>query len=70
MKKAMERIKRKLTRGSRARANVRAASAEQHKLGSTAEQPVYSLDELIAGINDGNLHGEFKTGHALGHECV
>lgn len=30
--------------------------------------PEYSLDELVAGINADNLHGETSTGRATGGE--
>jgi antitoxin MazE len=28
----------------------------------------YSLDELLAGVSEDNLHGEFDTGGAVGKE--
>ncbi|NLC55229.1 MAG: AbrB/MazE/SpoVT family DNA-binding domain-containing protein [Armatimonadetes bacterium] len=33
-----------------------------------AAAPHYSLDELLAGITDDNLHGEWHTGPAVGAE--
>jgi antitoxin MazE len=30
--------------------------------------PVYTLDELLAGITEENLHGEIATGEPVGNE--
>jgi antitoxin MazE len=30
--------------------------------------PVYTLDELLEGMTEENLHGEVMTGHAVGNE--
>jgi antitoxin MazE len=30
--------------------------------------PVYTLDELLAGMNEENLHGEVKPASAVGNE--
>ena len=32
------------------------------------EAPVYTLDELLAGITEENLHGEIGTAFAVGNE--
>lgn len=32
------------------------------------EVPTYSLDALLAGISDDNIHGEIGTGTAVGDE--
>jgi antitoxin MazE len=32
-------------------------------------EPVYSLDDLLRGINKRNLHGEVGTGDAVGREA-
>ena len=31
-------------------------------------EPVFTLDELMAGVTDENLHGEITTGPAIGNE--
>ena len=33
-----------------------------------ARQPSISLEDLLAGITDSNLHGEIETGDAVGGE--
>lgn len=33
-----------------------------------AEIPVYSLDDLLAGITDDNIHAEVTTSSAVGEE--
>jgi antitoxin MazE len=38
------------------------------KMVVTPADPEYSLDELVSGINTGNLHGEVETGRPLGAE--
>ena len=30
--------------------------------------PTYTLEELLAGVTDENLHGEIDTGEAVGNE--
>lgn len=32
-------------------------------------EPVYTLEQLISGINDDNLHHEIETGQAVGNEA-
>lgn len=32
------------------------------------ETPVYTLDELLAGMTEDNLHDEVRTGAAVGNE--
>jgi antitoxin MazE len=32
-------------------------------------KPRYSLDDLLAGVNDSNRHDEIQTGPALGREA-
>ena len=36
---------------------------------AVVQQPRYSLEELVAGINRRNLHPEFETGGPVGNEA-
>ena len=65
----------RIPRAIAADANVEAGSTVDIQLrdGKLTVEPItepsYELDELLAGVNSSNLHGEISTGGHIGREA-